>query len=283
MAFAMKKVSHFTRLPDPAALAPLQAGVLAPARPGFNPRCGVGGDARAFTLIELLTVVGIISILMALIAPAITGMSNNAAVTKAAYDIDGILDQARSYAMANNDYVFVGFEEVNAAISDSAVPQQAATAAAGGRLAVVVLATRDETSSLAGGNLYGLQKLARFENIHLADFTGLTAQSGPMSSRAVIDGTNSISLGNSLTNSTQTIAWPVGATTPQYQFTKIIQFNSQGVASIPGIAAIPQYIEIALQQTHGSGIPAAPANLATGNQVAIQEDGITGALHIYRP
>ena len=238
---------------------------------------------RAFTLVELLVVVAIISLLTALIAPAITGMNNSTAVTKAAYDIDGILDQARAYAMANNDYVFVGFQEVNAANSDSTVPQQAATATAGGRLAVIIVATKDGTSSLASTNLFAPRKLVHFENLHLADFTSLTATYGPMSSRAVIDGTTSLSLGSPSVNSTATIAWPLGAAAPQYQFTKIIQFDTQGVASIPGIATIPQYIEIALQQTHGSSIPAAPTNLAAGNQVAIQEDGITGALHIYRP
>jgi Tfp pilus assembly protein FimT len=236
--------------------------------------------------VELLMVVAIISILVALIVPAISSMNDNNTVTKAAYDIDGMLDQARAYAMANNDYVFVGVEEVNVGIPDATVPQVAATATAGGRLAVVMLATKDETSNLFGsGNVYALQKLARFDNVHLADYTGLTATSGPMSARAAIDGTNSFSLGNPATTSTQSIGWPLGATTPQYQFSKFIQFNSQGVISLVGtsITTIPQYIEIALQQTHGSGIPAAPSNLAVGDQVAIQEDGITGALHIYRP
>jgi prepilin-type N-terminal cleavage/methylation domain-containing protein len=237
----------------------------------------------AFTLVEMLAVVGIMSVLMALLMPAISGMNNNDSVTKAAYDIDGLLDGARAYAMANNDYVFVGFEEVNSANSASTVPQQPATATAGGRLAVVIVATKDGTSTLASGNLVIVQKLARFDNLHLADFTGIAATSGPMSARAVIDGTNSLSLGSSSVISTGTIAWPLGAATPQYQFTRIIQFDTQGVASIQGIPTIPQYIEIALQQTHGNVIPAAPTNLATGNQVAIQEDGITGALHIYRP
>jgi hypothetical protein len=197
------------------------------------------------------------------------------------------MDQARAYAMANNDYVYVGFQEVNVAVGDTVVPQQAATSTVGGRVAVAIVASKDGTPTLKSANLYALQKVARFDNLHLADFTNMTASAGPMSARALIDGITSLSVGSPTFASTQspapTFSWPLQATTAQYQFTKIIQYDSQGVASIPGVSTIPQYIEVALQQTHGNSIPALPANLSSGNQIAIQTDGITGFLHIYRP
>src|SRR5207302_9284636 len=66
---------------------------------------------RAFTLIELLVVMGIIAILMVLVAPAFTNLKSAGDVTGAAYAVKGVLDQARTYAMANNTYTWVGFYE----------------------------------------------------------------------------------------------------------------------------------------------------------------------------
>src|SRR6188472_4465363 len=64
---------------------------------------------RAFTLIELLIVVGIIALLLVLIAPAFTYIKGGTDVTSAAYTIKGVLDTARTYAKANNTYAWVGF------------------------------------------------------------------------------------------------------------------------------------------------------------------------------
>src|SRR5262245_47279396 len=64
-----------------------------------------------FTLLELLIVVGIIALLLVLIAPAFTYIKGGTDVTSAAYTIKGALDAARTYAKANNTYVWVGFYE----------------------------------------------------------------------------------------------------------------------------------------------------------------------------
>ena len=57
---------------------------------------------RAFTLIEMLVVMGIIALLMVLVAPAFTSLKTAGDVTNAAYGIQGLLDNARTYAKANN-------------------------------------------------------------------------------------------------------------------------------------------------------------------------------------
>src|SRR6266446_7876636 len=67
--------------------------------------------SRGFTLIELLVVMAIILILMVLVAPAFTSLKSAGDVTSAAYTVKGVLDQARTYAMANNTYTWVGFFE----------------------------------------------------------------------------------------------------------------------------------------------------------------------------
>jgi len=75
--------------------------------PAVNP--GPWRARRAFTLIEMLVVMGIIAILMVLVAPAFTTLKSAGDVTSAAYTIKGVLDTARTYAMANNTYTWVGF------------------------------------------------------------------------------------------------------------------------------------------------------------------------------
>ena len=75
----------------------------------FNPSTLQTFDA--FTLIELLIVVGIIGLLLVLIAPAFTYIKGGTDVTSAAYTIKGVLDTARTYAKANNTYTWVGFYE----------------------------------------------------------------------------------------------------------------------------------------------------------------------------
>src|SRR5882762_6833374 len=85
----------------------------------FCPASAVRGSASGerghrrsgFTLLELLIVVGIIGLLMVLLAPAFTTIKGGSDVTSAAYTIKGVLDTARTYAKANNTYVWVGFYE----------------------------------------------------------------------------------------------------------------------------------------------------------------------------
>ena len=64
-----------------------------------------------FTLIELLVVIAIIILVAAFIVPAFTSIKGAGDVTSAAYTIKGVLDQARTYAIANNTYTWVGFYE----------------------------------------------------------------------------------------------------------------------------------------------------------------------------
>ena len=61
-----------------------------------------GACERAFTLVELVVVIGITMLLAALMTPAFTSIKGARDVTSAAYTTKGILDQARTYAMAND-------------------------------------------------------------------------------------------------------------------------------------------------------------------------------------
>src|SRR5438477_9063221 len=102
---------------------------------------GVAQRRRAFTLLEMLVVMGIIAILMVLVAPAFTTIKSGTDATSAAYTIKGILDQARTYAMANNTYTWVGFYEEN--VSNPTSPNPDAPAI--GRLIMSIVASKDGT------------------------------------------------------------------------------------------------------------------------------------------
>src|SRR5437773_10941146 len=90
----------------------------------------------------MLVVMAIILILMVLLAPAFTSLKPAGDVASAAYTIKGVLEQARTYAMANNTYTWVGFFEEDVSNSTPAV-------AGNGRLVMPVVASKD------GTNIYG--------------------------------------------------------------------------------------------------------------------------------
>src|SRR5436309_11696275 len=97
----------------------------------------------AFTLLELLIVVGIIGLLMVLIAPAFTYIKGGTDVTSAAYTIKGVLDTARTYAKANDTYTWVGFA---GSIGPNA-PQNIS-----GQVKVAIVASKDGTNLWSTNN-----------------------------------------------------------------------------------------------------------------------------------
>jgi prepilin-type N-terminal cleavage/methylation domain-containing protein len=263
-----------------------------------NPRRAFTPELRgrdAFTLLELLIVMAIIIILTALLAPAFTNLKSAGDVTSTAYTISGLLEQARSYAMANNTFVWVGFKEVDVSNSASVSPQTTGV----GRVAVAIIASKDGTrgydatnSSLSnpawttysnGANLVAISKLQRFENIHLATtlngFGNQPPTSGNMA-RPYIQSNNYV-IGNAPTSVTP-FDWPLGSAlnAGQYSFQKVINFDPQGVARIQystNTNGIGAYMEIGLQQTHGTAVS------SSANVAALQIDCMTGSTRKYRP
>jgi Tfp pilus assembly protein FimT len=242
----------------------------------------------AFTLLELLIVVGIIGLLMVLIAPAFTTIKGGTDVTSAAYTIKGVLDTARTYAKANNVFVWVGFKEVDVSQDSSVTPQTSGT----GRLAIALVASKDGrrgydvtstslpnpawTNYSNGASLVPVTKLYHLENIHLAT---TLPNSGNMTRPPV--SSNNFVIGNAPASVTP-FDWPLGSAlnAGQYSFQKVINFDPQGVARIQystNSNEIVPYIEIGLQQTHGTTVS------SNNNVAAVQVGGISGNVTIYRP
>src|SRR3989475_5451739 len=109
---------------------------------------GVAQRKRAFTLLEMLVVMGIIATLMVLVAPAFTTIKGGTDVTSAAYTVKSVLDTARTYAKANNTYTWVGFFEED--VANPASPNSDTPAV--GRLVISIIASKDGTM-LYTGNL----------------------------------------------------------------------------------------------------------------------------------
>jgi len=255
-------------------------------------------------LIELLVVIAIIVILSVLVVPAFTNLNSAGDVTSAAHTIKGVLEQARTYAMANNTYSWVGFFEEDVTNSTPAV-------AGNGRLIMSIVASKDGTN-VYGSNtgtidptkLIQINKLIKINNVHLPLFavgsgTGDTFDTRPVLRFDPTGGYNYSRFGE-LNASTPNTApyttpynfqYPVGnpAPTAQYTFKKILQFNPRGDSRVNGDSYdVRRVVEIGLLQTHGSTLPTPVSGAGTstvtysGNVVALQLSGFGGNIRVYR-
>jgi prepilin-type N-terminal cleavage/methylation domain-containing protein len=271
---------------------------------------------KGFTLLELLIVIGIIAVLLVIIAPAFTTLKGGGDVTSALYGIQGLLENARTYAKANHTYVFIGFAEVDSSVDPSVSPQVTTGPTPYGRVAVAVVASKDGTrhfqyttssqgsdwqSNYAdpskpeyrGGHLVALRKLERYENLHfLVDFGSWTPGEHPSSNMARFQPTGPFyTLGNNLSISATPFTWPLGSPLNsgyQYKFNKVINFDPQGIARITGSGnadEIARLMEIDFITTHGTAPSPTPApfNQDAGNHAVIQVAPMSGAIRLYRP
>jgi type II secretory pathway pseudopilin PulG len=232
-----------------------------------------------------LVVIAIIAILMVLIAPAFTSIKTGNNVTSAAYTIKGVLDQARTYAMANNTYTWVGFYEENG--SNPSSPNSDAPAI--GRVVISIVASTDGTMmytaplatviTLTPANLIQLGKLTKIDNFHLKTFPSATATPPPdtFDTRPAVSST-AAQIGDTAPPSPSLrFQYPLGSAA-QYTFVKVVQFSPQGESVIDNSNyAFTAVSEIGLQPAHGS-----TADTASSNLVAIQFTGMAGNVKIYR-
>src|SRR5437667_4325566 len=171
----------------------------------------------AFTLIELLVVMAIIAILLLLVAPAFTNIKGGRDVTSAAYTIKGVLDTARTYAMANNTYTWVGFFEEN-------VASTTAGTAGVGRLVMSIVASQDgtnvaTTNPIDPTKLIQVGKLTKIDNVHLATFTDGSGTGSTFDTRPPVTYNGmQYSIAN-MANATTPFQCPVGNPAPAAQYT----------------------------------------------------------------
>jgi type II secretory pathway pseudopilin PulG len=230
--------------------------------------------------VELLVVMGILAILTSIIIMSVPGLKGSRDLSKATSDVQGVLEQARTYAMATDTYTWVGlFEE------DPSHPGTAGT----GQLVMCVVASASGTNpdipsnpiaQLPSSQLTMVAKLTKIPNVHLTEVPAAAVTRPSLSAATPANyQVGSGTFQNPATNSSYFL-YPLSATssaTAQYTFNQIIQFSPQGDAT--RIADNPtQLMEIGLQPSHGNTLAATGANYAV-----IQISGIGGQVTAYRP
>jgi prepilin-type N-terminal cleavage/methylation domain-containing protein len=273
-------------------------------QPLFSPASAVRGPASGergrrscgFTLLELLIVLGIVAMLMLLIAPAFTTIKSGGDVTSAAYTIKGVLDTARTYAKANNTYTWVGFFEEN--VGNPASPNSDSPAV--GRLIMSIVASKDGTMlyTLPLGSAFTLDappnqtaliqvgKLVKINNVHMKTFAAPTSTPPPLDTFDTRPAPTPTAQIGDTTPSTPclTFHYPVGGASPQYTFTKVVQFSPHGAGVVGSSnyfasgATLAPISEIGVEPTHGAVVPTStPADV-----IAIQFTGFGGDAKVYR-
>ncbi len=267
-----------------------------------------------FSLIELLSVMAIIAMMMALIAPAFNAIKGGNDIGRSTYEIASTLQEARTYAMANNTYVWVGFFEEDGT-KNSTTP---ASTGNGGRVIISVVASQDGTrysdanvdaatpAAFGAGStsnptsLVQISRLIKLDNVRLASLNDGSSNGGGYPARPGVQAAYQVgdTIGQAPNNAggsfaqhygaganPTTFKYPLVAATPQYTFSKIIEFNPQGEASkiVENVFTGPgpqDAMEIAIVPTHGSTPdPRYPQGKAAA---ALQIEGITGQVRIYR-
>jgi prepilin-type N-terminal cleavage/methylation domain-containing protein len=246
--------------------------------------------SAAFTLLELLVVITIIALLMVLVAPALNTIKGGSDATAVAYTIRGLLEQARTYAKANNTYAWVGFfEELNSISSTN-------PATAGlGRIVICTVASRDGTkvySSVAspaadmdgsGARLSQIGKLVKLDNFHLRTFpagTG-TTPADTFPTRPPVPGLSpdNARIGDtSPPDSLRYFHYPPNGleANAQYKFKKMVQFSPRGECRPQNDNYdIRTVMEIGFQPVRGTVLDDA-------KDCAIQLTGFGGNVQIYQ-
>jgi type II secretory pathway pseudopilin PulG len=248
--------------------------------------------SAAFTLLELLIVVGIIGLLMVLLAPAFTTIKGGTDVKSAAYTIKGVLDTARTYAKANNTYTWVGFFE-----EDGSIPSASPTATPGnGRIVISTVASKDgsevyDLSGLGsvdmdpnGIRLVQVGKLMKLDNMHLRTFPNGTGggETFPARPSPSPSGSNDAKIGDtSPLDSQRYFHYPPTGTegAAQYKFKKMIQFNPRGECRPQNDSyAMSTILEVGVQPIHGTVALA----LDDPKNCAVQLTGFDGNVKIYQ-
>lgn len=219
-----------------------------------------------FSLIELLVVIALIAGMMALAGPAVNAMKGASTLTKSSEDMKGVFEQARAHAMAKNTYVYIGLVELDDMATGNVSKSQ------GGRIGAVVLASKTGVRPVLSGSEINTDSISPVSRLIKMDNVILKTISADLLGRQ--PGAKDISTEADLV----TLKWPASGNN-QLTYEKVIEFDSQGVARLakPGLfsnqSAIDGYVEIPLKQARGGD----------ANVRAVQVDGITGAVRIYRP
>jgi hypothetical protein len=208
-------------------------------------------------------------ILMALALPAFNAMNGAGDLTKAASDIQSFLQEARSEAMAKNTYVDVGLVELDGL---SVNPSNGI-----GKIVIAAVASPDGTSTNTAYT--PISKALILENVHLTNAASLTSGTNMTGRPGGADSSVPASQVCDLSSVSSTnFQWPLPPAAIIYSnFPIMVTFDPQGIPSVQAISGVGYY-ELPIVAAHGDVVSS-----NSMNQAAIQIDGVTGAVRVYRP
>lgn len=209
---------------------------------------------RAFTLMELMVVMAVMGVMIGTVSPSLSGILRGQAITSGVDTVSGVLEMARSEAIAKKTYVWVG-------VSGS-----------GTQFQIAAVRSLDATSDLTAGNFAPIGKVQKIDNFKMVAQTDLGM---PMQTKVntVLAGESSVDVG---AIPSTLPAFTVGGQT----FSNFVVFTSEGEALVTSPSesmSFPRNIFIGLRGMRGDQKVAADVNNS-----AILLDGGSGRQQVIR-
>ena len=247
-----------------------------------------------------------------LTAPMFTTINGGTGATSVAYTMKGVLDTARTYAKANNTYVWVGFYEEDVSQSSVIPAPDPVCPGCVGRLVMSIVASMDgsnlgaDPDSVSGAETFidatrltQVNKLVKIDNVHLPLFdlgtgTGDTFDARPSPSPAADAPFSRFGELNAPPPNTAPyegvnggltqfpFQYPVGSlgNEPpawQYRFRRTLRFSPTGECRVNSTYDVRKVVEVGLLPTHGTATPPPRAGYGTS---FVTWDGNVAAVQI---
>jgi prepilin-type N-terminal cleavage/methylation domain-containing protein len=219
------------------------------------------GSRGGFSLVETLFVLSIVVVIATLAIAAFRGGPDT---NKAAWEMVGFIDHAREYAMAQNTYVWIMFNQGQDATTQDRY------------IAVYAFASRDGSSTPNKSNFVQVGKLMILQNMTLDNLSAYPYGGRPTA--GVLQVTGGVTMNVSSIIPVTTIA------TKYSNPCRVLGITPGGLVEMPKTSsvsfanmAIFKWLEIGLQPMRGE------MKVPAGGTAVIQIAGLTGQTRVYRP
>lgn len=237
--------------------------------------------SKAFSLIELLTVIGFMSLMLVMTVPAVSSLKGTGDFTRSVDSVELTLNRARTYAITQNTYVWVGFYEESA--SETGVTSAPPPFPGKGKLVLGVMASADGTkifeddatpSMMPDDRLFSLERIQKVSGAHMTDVSAPngTGDGNSFEGRPSAPYEDGDAEGNRI-SSDSARKTPFPFKSGGYTFYKTIRFSPSGEATINGAPVPKRFGEIGLVPANGD---------TSKNLAAIQFSGMSGDVRTYR-